>query len=694
MEIDSEVLRQVTTRFEVLAPHLNERQRRLVLAEEARLIGHGGVRAVARAAGVSETTVRAGVFELERGNDPLPTGRVRQPGGGRKPLTEHDPKLMPALLALVEPDERGDPTSPLRWTTKSLRHLADELTRQGHPVSAATVGRLLHRNGFSLQANAKTLEGDQHADRDAQFGYVNEQVKQHQQAGEPVISVDAKKKEQLGWLPNSGREWRPHRDPIKVVDHSFFIGPQMQQALPYGVYDLTNDTGWVNVGVDHDTAAFAVASIRRWWQARGHFDYPHATRLLITADAGGSNSYRFRLWKAELAALAAETGLTITVCHFPPGTSKWNKIEHRLFSHITMNWRGRPLTSHEVVVQTIAATTTRTGLRVHASLDTGDYPLGIAVSAAQVQALPITAHPWHGAWNYTISPPGPGCNRQPAADSTAAVQTRARNLHRLADPRLTGMTRDELDRLISQLADDQAAQTERRCYQQRGGSRQRAPGAGGTMLLTAADRILVTVIYLRQICSQKVLAELLAINPNSIGNAIADTRTLLEQRKHTITPTKLRCTSVSQLLSFLDDTAQPAPAIVLPDLLTDPRLTGMTRRQLTGLLDQLRLPHNAQVEHRRYHRRGRHRLPGTRGGVFQQKITDPERVLAAILYQRRACTRQVLADLFNVSPRTIGNILIDIRPLLDHAGYQPTPADIRYRSTAALREAIGRDTPT
>ena len=694
MEIDAEILRQVTTRFEVLAPHLNERQRRLVLAEEARLLGHGGVRAVARAAGVSETTVRAGVFELESGDDPLPAGRVRRPGGGRKPLIEHDPKLLPALLALVEPDERGDPTSPLRWTTKSVRHLADELTKQGRPISAATVGRLLHRNGFSLQGNAKTLEGEQHPDRDAQFDYVNEQVKEHQQAGEPVISVDAKKKEQLGQLPNGGREWRPRGDPVKVVDHSFFTGPQTQQALPYGVYDLTRDTGWVNVGVDHDTAAFAVASIRRWWQARGQLDYPHATRLLITADAGGSNSYRFRLWKAELATLAAETGLTITVCHFPPGTSKWNKIEHRLFSHITLNWRGRPLTNHQVVVQTIAATTTRTGLQVNASLDAGDYPLGIAVTAAQLQALPIVAHPWHGAWNYTISPPGPGSGSPPAADSTAALQARARNLQLLADPRLTGLTSDELELLTSQLADDQAAQTERRCYQQRGGSRQRAPGAGATMLLTAADRLLVTVIYLRQICSQKVLAELLAINPTSIGNAITDTRTLLEQRKHQIAPTKLRCTSASQLLGFIDGTTQPVPPMVLPDPLTDPRLTGMTRRQLTDLIDQLRLPHNAEVEHRRYHRRGRHRLPGTRGGVFHQKLTDPERVLTAILYHRRACTRQVLADLFNVSPRTIGNILIDIRPLLDQAGYQPTPADTRYNSAAALREDIGLNTPT
>ena len=298
----------------------------------------------------------------------------------------------------------GDPMSPLRWTTKSLRHLAEELARQGHPVSAPTVGRLLRDNGFSLQGTAKTLEGAQHPDRDAQFRYINEQVKAHQDAGEPVISVDAKKKEQLGQLPAAGREWRPKGDPVQVDDHSFFTaGPDVGLAVPYGVYDLTADAGWVNVGVDHDTSAFAVASIRRWWQARGAADYPGASRLLITADAGGSNSYRYRLWKAELAALAAETGLTITVCHFPPGTSKWNKIEHRLFSQITMNWRGRPLTSHEVVVATIASTRTRTGLRVHAELDTGAYPLGIAVTREQLRSLPIEAHAQHGQWNYTIA---------------------------------------------------------------------------------------------------------------------------------------------------------------------------------------------------------------------------------------------------------------------------------------------------
>src|SRR5436305_3112819 len=290
MGVSSVVRDLLAARFEVLLPHLNERQQRLALATEARLLGHGGVRAVAEVAGVSVTTVRKGVCELECGEDPLPPERARRRGGGRKSAATQDPGLVPALLALVEPDERGDPMSPLRWTTKSLRHLAEELTRQGHRVSAPTVGKLLVEQGFSLQANVKTLEGKQHPDRDAQFHYLNEQVKQHQAAGEPVISVDTKKKEQLGRLPNSGREWRPRGQPVQVEDHSFFFtGPEVEQAIPYGIYDLAADTGWVNVGVDHDTSAFAVASIRRWWHARGRADYPHATRLLITADAGGSN---------------------------------------------------------------------------------------------------------------------------------------------------------------------------------------------------------------------------------------------------------------------------------------------------------------------------------------------------------------------------------------------------------------------
>src|SRR5215469_16203427 len=306
MAVGMEAEESLRAKFSALLPHLDERQQRLYLGSEARALGHGGVAAVARAAGVSRVTVSAGAGELEAGSEP--PGRARRPGGGRKRAAHADPGLVPALLALVEPEERGDPVSPLRWITKSTRNLADELTRQGHKVSADTVGDLLRAEGFSLQGNAKTIEGTRHPDRDAQFRYISEQVRAHQGAGDPVVSAGS--------------------------------------AIPYGVYDVTANAGWVNVGTDHDTAAFAVESIRRWWKAAGSIEYPAARRLLITADAGGSNGYRTRAWKAELAALAEQTGLEITVCHFPPGTSKWNKVEHRLFSHITMNWRGRPLTSH------------------------------------------------------------------------------------------------------------------------------------------------------------------------------------------------------------------------------------------------------------------------------------------------------------------------------------------------------------
>src|SRR5262245_61973036 len=459
MAIPSDVRDQLALRFEVLLPHLNERQRRLLLGAEARLLGHGGVRAVARVAGVSESTVREGVFELEEGQDPFPDGRARRQGGGRKSAGELDAGLVPALLRLVEPDERGDPESPLRWTTKSLRHLADELTRQGHPVSAPTAGRLLRAAGFSLQATAKTLEGAQHPDRDAQFRYLNQQVKAHQADGEPVISVDTKKREQLGRLPMAGREWRPRGEPVAVEAHSFFYsGPEVEQAIPFGIYDLARNTGWVNVGTDHDTSVFAVESIRRWWRARGQEDYPGASRLLITADAGGSNSYRYRVWKSELAALATQTGLAVTVCHFPPGTSKWNKIEHRLFSHVTLNWRGRPLTSHEVVVKTIATTTTRGGLRVEAALDPGHYPTCVAIGKDRAAALPIQRHAVHGTWHYPLHPQ-PIADTAPAAPDSerGGAQRRERMLDQLADLRLTGMTCTELERLAAAIAPAQAA---------------------------------------------------------------------------------------------------------------------------------------------------------------------------------------------------------------------------------------------
>src|SRR5216683_1687273 len=329
----------LAAKFEAIFPHLDERQRRLLMGAEARALGHGGLRLVARAAGVREATVSLGVDELDSGAGPL--GRARRPGGGRKRAADLDPGLCPALLALVEPDERGDPMSPLRWTVKSTRNLAAELTRQGHRVSADTVGDLLREEGFSLQGNAKTIEGRQHPDRDAQFRYISGQVAGHLAAGQPVISVDAKKKEKVGNFASNGAEWEPEGRPVRVNDHDF-PDKELGKVVPYGIYDVAANAGWVNVGTDGDTAAFAVESIRRWWDAAGRGAYPAAGRLLITADAGGSNGYRTRAWKAGLAALAAETGLDITVCHFPPGTSTWNRIEHRLFSAISMNWPRRP----------------------------------------------------------------------------------------------------------------------------------------------------------------------------------------------------------------------------------------------------------------------------------------------------------------------------------------------------------------
>jgi hypothetical protein len=400
----AEAERALTAKFGSLLPHLDERQRRLALGAEARVLGHGGIGLVARAAGVSRATVSRGVAELEAGEEPL--GRARREGGGRRRLVETDPGLRDALLALVEPEQRGDPESPLRWTTRSTRNLAEELARRGHQVSDRTVARLLRAENFSLQANAKQIEGRQHPDRDAQFRYLNEQAEGHLGAECPVISVDAKKKELVGQFANKGREWRPAGEPVEVNVHDF-MDKELGKAIPYGVYDVGANTGWVTVGRDHDTAEFAVATIRRWWNSVGKPAYPRATRLLVCADGGGSNGYRTRLWKVELARFATETGLQITVTHLPPGTSKWNRIEHRLFSHISLNWRGRPLTSHEVIVNLIASTTTRTGLSVHAELDEGEYAAGIKISDREMRVLErqaIRRHAFHGEWNYTLAP--------------------------------------------------------------------------------------------------------------------------------------------------------------------------------------------------------------------------------------------------------------------------------------------------
>ncbi len=384
-----------------LWPHRDERQRRLVLGAEARELGRGGVKSVAAAAGVLPDTVAKGLRELASGA--ASTGRVRRPGGGRKPLTATDPGLLAALDTLVDPATRGDPMSALRWTSKSTRTLAGELTAQGHRVSSSTVGQLLRTAGYSLQANIKVREGSAHQDRDAQFHYLNGQVADHQQGQAPVVSVDTKKKELVGDYQNNGQEWMPQGKPERVQVHDF-PDPKVGKAIPYGIYDVAANTGWVSVGQDHDTSKFAVATLRRWWTSVGQIAYPAADRLLICADGGGSNGYRVRAWKTELAALATETGLAITVCHLPPGTSKRNKIEHRLFSHISMNWRGRPLISHEVVVDLIGATTARTGLQVHAELDPGIYQTKIKIGDEHMAAIALDRHDFHGEGNYTLHP--------------------------------------------------------------------------------------------------------------------------------------------------------------------------------------------------------------------------------------------------------------------------------------------------
>ncbi|MBM3223627.1 MAG: ISAzo13 family transposase [Candidatus Tectomicrobia bacterium] len=396
----------LTEKFKTLRPVLNEHARRLWAATEALALGRGGISAVAHATGLSRPTIYAGIPEIQTGTVAIPpkrAERVRRPGGGRTQRTTQDPTLLHDLEALVEPTTRGDPQSPLRWTCKSVRKLAAELQTQGHHVSPQLVSELLHAADYSLQGTRKTREGSQHPDRNAQFAHRNARVQAFQRRGQPVISVDAKKKELLGDFKNAGREWHPmgHPPDVRVYD---FVDTALGKALPYGVYDIGANLGWVSVGVDHDTAAFAVATIRAWWHQMGAAMYPRAKALLITADSGGSNSVRTRRWKVELQRLADETGLRLAVSHFSPGTSKWNKIEHCMFCHITANWRGRPLLSREVIVSLMGSTTSTTGLRIHAALDAGHYPLGIKVSAAELAAICLERSAFHGEWNYTILP--------------------------------------------------------------------------------------------------------------------------------------------------------------------------------------------------------------------------------------------------------------------------------------------------
>jgi hypothetical protein len=394
----------IQQRYTALAPVLDERSRRRFAAAEARAAGRGGVSAVSRITGMARSTVIRGLAELgaDAASD-VASCRLRRSGGGRKKLTETDPTLLSDLRELVEPTTRGDPQAPLLWTSRSLRNLATALQAMGHRVGHNVVADLLRQLNYSLQANQKTREGSHTPDRDAQFHYINAQMTAALAAGQPAISVDTKKKELVGDFKNAGRELRPKANPEPVRVHDFKI-PELGRASPYGVYDIAGNTGWVSVGIDHDTASFAVNAIRRWWQVMGHARYPEARALLITADCGGSNGARLRLWKRELQGLADELGLAITVCHLPPGTSKWNKVEHRLFSFITQNWRGKPLVSYQTIVQLIAATTTRAGLNVKCEVDTACYPAGIRVTDQEMASINITPHEFHGEWNYTIAP--------------------------------------------------------------------------------------------------------------------------------------------------------------------------------------------------------------------------------------------------------------------------------------------------
>ena len=401
MATSTDIVGAIASRFSAVSPVLDERQRRLLAAAEARAVGHGGIAAVTAATGISGPAIRTGLKELEAGIEV--TGRIRRPGAGRKKATAKDPTLLSDLEGLVEPTTRGDPMSPLRWTCKSLRKLADELGVLGHKVGADTVATLLHELGYSLQGNRKTLEGSAHPDRNAQFEYINGRAAEFRNAGQPVISIDTKKKELVGDFKNAGREWREEGNPEKVRVHDFII-PELGRANPYGVYDIERNEGWVSVGTDHDTAQFAGETIQRWWGTMGKPSYPVAHRIFITADGGGSNGSRVRLWKVALQDFADRTGLEVSVSHLPPGTSKWNKIEHRMFSFITMNWRGRPLISHEVIVYLIAGTTTATGLRIRSEIDSNSYPAGIKVTDAEMATLNLVRDEFHGEWNYTIRP--------------------------------------------------------------------------------------------------------------------------------------------------------------------------------------------------------------------------------------------------------------------------------------------------
>ena len=527
MGMSDGVVESLARKFARVLPHLNEKQVRLLMAVEAVELGHGGIAAVARAAGASRSTVRAGIEDLEAGAEP--SGRVRRPGGGRRPATVKDPGLLPALRKLVVEHTVGDPIKLLLWTTRSTRDLARELTAAGHRVSHWTVAALLTREGFSLQGNARVLAGTQHVDRDAQFRHINTTTAAFLASGDPVISVDTKKKETIGVFARPGVEWRRHGDPRKVWDHDFTTQGE-GAAIPYGIYDVGRNTGWVVVGTDHDTASFAVSAIRSWWFGQGRHDHPRANRLLITADGGGSNAARSRVWKAGLALLAVETGLQITVCHLPPGTSKWNKVEHKLFSFISIKWRAIPLTSYDVTLNLISSTTTRTGLTVRARLDTGTYPLGIGIQDQHLAALDIRHHDFHGEWNYTLPPdpatPPPALPTSPTPRSPAVQPTRQPFDPRtdpMAHPELTGMTRQALADLVTDLKNQPAPD--------------RAPGQrrGKIPQLALHEQVWATILCQRGV-TQKLAGTIFGVSRDVIKKAVAQYAPELERHGTAITP--------------------------------------------------------------------------------------------------------------------------------------------------------------
>jgi transposase len=561
MDANTEFLGLMGPELEVLLPVLDEKARRLVLGAVARAAGGGGVTAVAKMSGAAWQTVADGAAELGSGQV-APEGRVRRPGGGRKKLAEADPGLLPALLALVEDSTRGDPQSPLVWTTRSVKNLSGELTAMGHRCSPQTAWRLLHEQGFSTQSNARVTEGRRHPDRDAQFRYIAVQAEEHLAAGQPVISVDAKKKELVGEYAQAGREWRRKGDPVKVRSHDF-PDEETGHAIPYGIYDVGADTGFVNVGTDHNTAAFAVESVRRWWQLAGKDARPQATRLLITCDAGGNNGWRNRAWKAGLAEFAQQSGLEITVCHFPPGTSKWNKIEHRLFSQITLAWRGRPLTSHDVIINTISAVRTSSGLTVTAVFDGNRYPTGAQVRDEQMQDIEdraLTRHGFHGEWNYTLLPaprPAPQPQPEPAPPPGAAARTAV--LSALASPELTGLSRQDLAALAASLELLWAAAREQRLHLARGHSRQARTGPAAPFRYTLETQLLAAICHHRLGMPCSHIAALLGAHYSTIAPAVQRITSLLGSGHPALAPGPVRVRTPSDLRTHAATTGITIP---------------------------------------------------------------------------------------------------------------------------------------